>query len=62
MPELELGDGVVNQKSKEYFAKIKRLRDMQKELLPLYLETQNIVRRHKQCLLAIQKERQEIPA
>lgn len=57
MPSLELGEGVVNQKSQQYFAKIKRLRDMQKELLPLYLESQNIVRRHRRCLVAIQKER-----
>ena len=34
---------------------------MQAELLPLYLESQNIVKWHKKCLLAIQEERLEIP-
>ena len=34
---------------------------MQKNLLPLYLESQNIVRRHKRTLLMIQESRREIP-
>jgi hypothetical protein len=34
---------------------------MQKSLLPLYLESQNIVRRHQRVLRMIQESRREIP-
>ena len=39
--------------SKEYFERIKKLRDMQRNLLPLYLEAQRVVQRHEKVFEAI---------
>ena len=39
--------------SKEYFARIQKLRDMQRDLLPLYLQAQKVVQRHERVFEAI---------
>jgi len=51
--------GEMNEASKVYFYKIKDLRDKQRTLLPLFLQSKKIVERHKKCLSTILKENDE---
>ena len=43
-------------KSGKYLFKILQLREAQKKILPLYLESKEIVRRHQNCLATIIKD------
>ena len=43
----EYDSEVPHRVSKEYFNKIKKLRSMQRNLLPLYLEAQKVVEKHE---------------
>uniref|UniRef100_A0A7S3FY80 Uncharacterized protein n=1 Tax=Strombidium rassoulzadegani TaxID=1082188 RepID=A0A7S3FY80_9SPIT len=45
--------------SKQYVAKIMELREKQKRLLPLFLQSQKVVTRHKKCLKVILQENEE---
>lgn len=46
-------------KSKQFIEKIKGLREMQKKILPLYLESCSLVSKHHKCLKTIMDENQE---
>lgn len=59
LPIIEKGNEVADRTSQEYFNKIQNLRDMQKNLLPLYLESQRVVKRHQKCLSTILEENED---
>ena len=54
-PDAALSDSV----SKQYLEKISSLREQQKGLLPLFLQSQRVVARHKRCLKVILTENEE---
>ena len=54
-PDAALTDSV----SKQYLEKISSLREQQKALLPLFLQSQRVVARHKRCLKVILTENEE---
>lgn len=56
LPELEDSS---DKTSQQYFEKIKALRQQQKVLLPLFLQSKAIVARHKRCLRVILEENKE---
>lgn len=56
LPELEDSS---DKTSQQYFEKIKALRQQQKVLLPLFLQSKAIVARHKRCLRVILEENEE---
>jgi hypothetical protein len=61
MFNLPVGDAASSQDgiSKQYMDKIASLREQQKALLPLFLQSQSVVARHKRCLKVILNENEE---
>lgn len=49
----------VDEKSKAYLYKVQELREKQRNLLPLFLQSKRIVQRHKRCLSTILAENEE---
>lgn len=49
----------MDEKSKAYLYKVQELREKQRNLLPLFLQSKRIVQRHKRCLSTILSENEE---
>ena len=49
----------VDENSKGYIDKITKLREMQKKILPLYLESVTLVKKHQKCLKTIMDQNEE---
>lgn len=54
-PKNASGNPLDNQ-SHQYFERIRKIREKQKRLLPLYLESKKLVNRHKKCMSVILNE------
>lgn len=46
----------LSKKSKTFFDNINALRNMQQEMLPLFLQSQRMVKMHQNCLMTIERE------
>ena len=52
--------GQLDKTSQLYFNKIMEVREMQKQILPLYMGSQEVINKHKKCLSTILKENREV--